>query len=147
MTEIRLSRPGDMADILALESLCFRPPWTERSLGGEMEDPDGLMLTAERNGRFAGFCVMHRAGDQAELYQIAVCPEERRTGTALALLRSAEEWARADGMGDAFLEVRASNAPAVGLYEKAGWRRLGRRKNYYVDPAEDALLYGKELDL
>ncbi|MBR6951259.1 MAG: ribosomal protein S18-alanine N-acetyltransferase [Oscillospiraceae bacterium] len=143
--EIRPARPEDLAGILTLERACFRPPWTERSLSEEMNDPDGLTLAALRGGRLAGFCMMHRAGDQAELYQIAVCPEERRAGVALELLRSAETAAGGRGMGEAFLEVRASNAPAVGLYEKAGWRRLGTRRNYYVDPVEDALLYGKEL--
>ena len=147
MTElkIRAADAADMEDILALEELCFRPPWTAASLAAEREDPDGLLLAASRGGRFAGFCLMHRAGDQAELYQIAVRPEERRNGTALALLRRAEAWARENGMTEAFLEVRASNAPAAGLYGKAGWRRLGVRKNYYVEPAEDAVLCGKEL--
>ena len=145
MTEIRPSRREDLEDILALEEACFHPPWTERSLVAEMEDPDGCMLTAERCGRFAGFCMMHRAGDQAELYQIAVRPSERRDGTGYELLRTAETWAGESGLTEAFLEVRASNDAAIGLYEKAGWRRLGRRKYYYDDPAEDAILYGKEL--
>ncbi len=143
--EIRASRPEDLADILALEQISFRPPWTERSLLEEIMDPDGMMFTAVRGGRFAGFCMMHRAGDQAELYQIAVCPEDRRTGTALRLLRAAEAEAKKRGMTEAFLEVRASNAPAIGLYENAGWRRVGRRGNYYVDSVEDAILCGKEL--
>ena len=146
MTEIRTSCPGDMEDILALEEDCFRPPWTERSLTGELADPEGLMLTAENGGRFAGFCMIHRAGDQAELYQIAVRPEERRSGVATELMLVAESWARNGGMTGMFLEVRASNAAAAGLYEKVGWRRIGLRKRYYVDPAEDALLYGKELN-
>ena len=143
--EIRESLPGDIREILELERICFHPPWTESSLVLEMKDPDGRMLTAVSGGRLAGFCMMHRAGDQAELYQIAVRPECRRNGAALELLRAAEAWAGESGLSEGFLEVRASNAPAIGLYEKAGWRRLGTRKQYYTDPVEDALLYGKEL--
>ena len=147
MTEltIREARMGDLDDVLALEQDCFHPPWRESSLISEIGDTDGLVLTAERGGRFVGFCMLHRAGDQAELYQIAVCPGARRNGTALELLREAERRILAAGMKEAFLEVRASNAPAMGLYEKAGWHRLGMRKNYYTDPVEDAVLYGKEL--
>ena len=143
--EIRESRTGDIREILELERICFHPPWTESSLILEMKDPDGRMLTAVSGGCLIGFCMMHRAGDQAELYQIAVRPDSRRNGAASELLRAAEAWARGEGLTEGFLEVRASNAPAIGLYEKAGWHRLGMRKDYYVDPAEDALLYGKEL--
>ena len=143
--EIRESLPGDIREILELERICFHPPWSESSLILEMKDPDGRMLTAVSGGCLIGFSMMHRAGDQAELYQIAVCPGARRNGAAMELLRAAEAWARGEGLTEGFLEVRASNAPAIGLYEKAGWHRLGMRKDYYVDPAEDALLYGKEL--
>ena len=147
MTELKIRKalPGDIDGISALEDACFRPPWTERALTAEMKDPDGLMLIAEIGGRFSGFCMLHRAGDQAELYQIAVCHEARRRGVARELLRSAEEHVSRRGISEAFLEVRVSNAAAIGLYENAGWRAIGRRKDYYVEPVEDALLYGKEL--
>lgn len=145
MSTVRAARPADLPELSELERLCFSPPWSEAMLLEEISSPEALALLAEEGNRVIGFAVFHLAGDQAELYQIASCPAHRRRGTARELLRAGEKWAVENECGELFLEVRASNAPAAALYESAGFATIGRRRSYYSEPVEDALLYRKIL--
>lgn len=113
----------------------------------ELDSPDARVTVWEREGRVLAYAVLHRAGDQAELYRIAADPSCRRQGIGRLLMARCDADAVALDCGSIYLEVRRSNAPAIALYESSGYQGLGCRKNYYDTPVEDALLYVKELTL
>ena len=139
MIEIQEMTAADVADIAALERLCFSAPWSENSIAEELETGFSLWLVARLDGAFAGYV-------GAQLVPLAVVPELRRRGTAQALLQALQERLAARGIGSLTLEVRASNLPAQRLYTAAGFACIGRRPNYYLAPREDALILRKELD-
>ncbi|MBY0423534.1 MAG: GNAT family N-acetyltransferase, partial [Parvularculaceae bacterium] len=91
-----------------------------------------------------GFALWRSLGDEAEILSIAVAPEHRRRGMAAALLDEVAISATSEGMRAIFLEVAANNAPARGLYERAGFYRVGLRRKYYRNGA-DALVLRKDL--
>ena len=130
MIEIQEMTAADVADIAALERLCFSAPWSENSIAEELETGFSLWLVPP----------------EADMMNLAVVPELRRRGTAQALLQALQERLAARGIGSLTLEVRASNLPAQRLYTAAGFACIGRRPNYYLAPREDALILRKELD-
>jgi len=134
-----------MPQIVKIEQECISPPWTECSLAGELGSPDAFFAAAAENGEPVGFCIAKIAGDEAELYQIAVTASARRRGTALALMEAMFEWLSGRSISRVFLEVRKSNAPAIALYERCGFTELCERKNYYTAPVEDALILVRDV--
>ena len=121
-----------LAGVAALEKLCFAVPWTEAMLAEELYNPAASFIVAEGP---AGQVVL----DEGYIDNVAVRPDCRRQGIGDRLL---EVFCRFGQAHLAFLtlEVRPSNAAAVALYEKHGFQEAGRRKDYYTDPTEDALL-------
>ena len=140
MIKIETARLEHLDDILKIENLCFSPSWTEGQLLSEMESEYGIVFAAFESDELCAFSVMHLAGDQAELYQIATLPEERGKGIANMLMEKGNIWAKEQNAESIFLEVRVSNAPAIALYEKHGFENLGIRKKYYTNPVEDAMI-------
>lgn len=152
MIVTRVARPTDLPALMLLENSSFSPPWTESMFLEELNSADACVLAAELAAEEAaqlpqlvGFAVFHLAGDQTELYQIVCAADLRRRGVARLLLQEGEKWMRSRESSEVFLEVRASNGPAIALYESQGFTLLGRRKQYYSSPVEDALLYEKTL--
>jgi ribosomal-protein-alanine acetyltransferase len=92
-----------------------------------------------------GFCIVRCLSGEAELYQIAVREDMRRRGIADRLMDAAEKYCRAHKVSSIYLEVRKSNAPAIRLYKKRGFKNEGRRKNYYSSPVEDAVVMSRAL--
>jgi ribosomal-protein-alanine N-acetyltransferase len=92
----------------------------------------------------AGYAAFRHAAGEAELLRLAVLPEERRRGIARALVAEGIERLLAAGVQVCFLEVRADNGPAIALYERLGFARIGRRRGYYRD-GSDALRFALEL--
>ena len=100
----------------------------------------GKITAAVQDGAVLGYIVFSAVLDEGSVDDIAVAPAHRRRGVADALLRDAAQRARENGLREIWLEVRASNAPAAALYEKHGFAEVGRRRNYYEKPREDAIL-------
>jgi ribosomal-protein-alanine N-acetyltransferase len=144
---IRPAREADVPQILAIERVSFSTPWTESTFRGLLERPDAEVLAAEANGRVVGYAAWWVVVDQAELGNIAVAPEWRRLGVGTRLLESVIERVRERGVRELFLEVRVSNTGAQELYQRHGFREVGRRRSYYVAPVEDALVMCKLLDV
>ena len=129
-----------LAGVAALEKLCFAVPWTEAMLAEELYNPAASFIVAEGPaGQVLGYAGLHVVLDEGYIDNVAVRPECRRQGIGDRLL---EVFCRFGQAHLAFLtlEVRPSNAAAVALYEKHGFQEAGRRKDYYTDPTEDALL-------
>ncbi len=95
---------------------------------------------AVEDGAVAGYAVLSSVLDEGSLDNIAVSPAYRRRGIADALLGDILRQAREQALASVTLEVRASNAPAIALYRKHGFAEVGRRRNYYEKPREDAIL-------
>lgn len=123
-----------------LEQRCFSVPWTEAQLRAQLPDDRHVFLVAERGGEVLGYVGLMHVLDEGYISNVAVSPDCRRQGIGAALI--AELTRRAGRLELSFLtlEARASNAPAIRLYEKMGFRQVGRRKRYYQRPEEDAVL-------
>ena len=125
--------------------------WTEQQYSDLFatrgEPPARLALVAEEAGSFAlsGFLVARHMPPEWELENIVVAPAVRRIGIGKQLMDALLFQAQETNSDAIFLEVRESNAAARRLYEKLGLRENGRRKAYYSNPTEDAVLYSKTL--
>ena len=139
--EIRKVKENDIPMIALLEREIFSVPWSEQSFLSERSSPDSLFYLGEEEGALVGFCILHRFGEEGEIYNIAVSPYARGKGYGDRLLRYVLEKGEGLGTQSVFLEVRESNFPARKLYEKNGFVPVGRRKLYYDAPTEDAVLY------
>ena len=133
-----------MSAVAALEKICFSDPWSENSVSSELKNKLSLWLVAEENGTVAGYIGSQTCGEESDVMNVAVHPDFRRRGIAEALVNALVAELKAIGSHCLTLEVRASNVPAIALYEKMGFSEIGRRKNYYRNPREDALILRKE---
>ena len=140
MPRVKRIAPEETAILTAvgeLEMQIFSDAWSLRSIQDAVESPCMTLYAAlSETDELMGYLFFMQVLDEAEVANIAVSPDFRRNGVASCLLDTALENVEAD----IFLEVRASNAPAIALYEKYGFRQYGVRRNYYESPREDALL-------
>lgn len=125
--------------VAALEQACFADPWSEQSLAEELHNPCAAFLVAEQAGRVVGYLGCHHVAGEGYITNVAVAPACRRQGIARQLLTYAvSTWGH---LSRITLEVRVSNAPAIALYEGAGFVRDGIRPRFYSHPTEDAAIY------
>ena len=133
-----------VAQIAELEKICFSDPWSERSIASELENKLAYWLVAMEGERVAGYIGSQTVMDETDMMNVAVHPDFRRLGIAEALVNGLVKQLQAMGSRCLTLDVRSSNIPAISLYEKLGFSEIGRRKNYYRNPREDALILRKE---
>ena len=133
-------------EVAELERICFSTPWSRNMLAEELDNYLSAFLVAlDDNDKVAGYAGLQAVLDEGYINNVAVDPRFRRQGVAGQLV---EAFLRFGAARLAFLtlEVRASNAPAIALYEKYGFTQAGRRRDYYDDPKEDALLMTLRFD-
>lgn len=130
-------------DLADLESTAFSRPWSYDALAEELQNPLAVFLVAEDVDAESavGYLGMHHILDEGFIANLAVHPAYRRQGIARSLLREAQEYAEAHDLARLTLEVRASNVPAIALYEGMGFTRDGIRPGFYDSPKEDAAIY------
>ena len=136
-----------VSQVAQLEAICFSDPWSEKSVASELTNKLALWLVAVEDDRVAGYIGSQTVLDETDMMNVAVHPDFRRQGVGEALIIQLVEYLKAMGSHCLTLEVRASNAPAIHLYEKLGFCEIGRRKNYYRNPREDALILRKEWEV
>ena len=136
-----------VAQIAQLEKICFSDPWSEKSVASELDNKLAFWLVAAEGDTVAGYIGSQTVIDETDMMNVAVHPDFRRKGIAEALVNTLVENLKKMGSRCLTLEVRASNAPAIALYEKLGFAEIGRRKNYYRNPREDALILRKEWEI
>jgi len=137
--EIRRLSYADLPHVIAIERRAFPTPWSLAMFVLELSKPSGICLAAVREGRLVGYLVCSRYDTVWHLMNVAVDERLRRNGIATALIDRLFELA--DGDGEQYtLEVRASNDGAIALYERFGFKPAGRRRGYYHDNREDALI-------
>lgn len=144
-----IQRMGEehVAQVAHLESICFDDPWSERSVAGELTNELSFWLVWVESGNVLGYVGSQTVLGETDMMNIAVAPEARRRGIARKLILSLVQSLKEQGSHCLTLEVRASNAPAIALYTSLGFAEIGRRKNYYRNPKEDALILRKEWPL
>ncbi len=129
---------SDLPQVIAIERRAFPTPWSLAMFVLELSKPSSICLAVIENGAIAGYLICSRYADVWHLMNIAVDPVAQRRGHGRALL---EELLERAGHDEAYtLEVRTSNAPAISLYERFGFRSAGTRPRYYHDTGEDAMI-------
>lgn len=141
LTEMKAEHVPQVAQ---LEKICFADPWSEMSIAHELESIWSYWLVAVDGNTVAGYIGSQSSIDESDIMNVAVHPDYRRQGIAESLINKLVCDLKTRGSHALMLEVRASNAPAIALYEKLGFSQVGCRKNYYRNPKEDALILRKE---
>ena len=144
MIEIIPMNESHVAAVAELEKQNFSEPWPEIAVRSELTNQLALWLVAVEDGVVVGYVGSQTVLQEADMMNIAVGEGFRRRGIARMLV---EELIRRLDAYQLTLEVRASNAPAIALYESLGFNQVGLRKNYYHKPKEDALILRKEWKL
>jgi ribosomal-protein-alanine N-acetyltransferase len=141
---LRHAALADIEQVAELELTCFTSdPWPRQSFESFIDRAGVTFIVADDPGREAGivgYAVLIQVADEAELLNLAVAGDARRSGIGSSLLQSLLEAAARDGIRTVYLEVRESNAAARGLYAAHGFAEVGRRRGYYQRPTEDALI-------
>lgn len=140
---IRAPEPDDAARLVAIERACFTDPWPLRSFEDLCRADAADCAVAEVEGEVVGYWVGRRIDDEAELANLAVAPERKGEGIGRRLLYDFLDAVGGRERTIAFLEVRASNEPALRLYQAFGFQALDRRKGYYSRPVEDAIVMAR----
>ena len=141
MIEIVRMNESHISAVAELERQNFSDPWPDIAVRGELTNKLALWLVALEDGEVVGYVGSQTVLQEADMMNIAVADSHRRRGIAKMLV---EELIRQLDAYQLTLEVRASNAPAIALYEALGFQQVGLRKNYYRKPKEDALILRKE---
>lgn len=142
-------RPASLADVSALaelERVCFSDPWTEKGIRETIQYETARAFVAQVSDRVVGYVMARISGEEGEILDLAVLPEERRRGIGRRLIAAVWNALQSEGVRELFLEVRESNLPAIELYRAHGFRPVGLRPRYYRNPPEDALVLRVALD-
>ncbi|RMG42406.1 MAG: ribosomal-protein-alanine N-acetyltransferase, partial [Candidatus Dadabacteria bacterium] len=131
---------SSLPDISRIEKVCEPNPWSQALLKREFFKPLSLYYGARQQGVLAGYLLAHVVADEAHVLKVGVLPQFRRRGIASGLLQYVTVDFYDRGVRWVTLEVRESNKPARSLYDSLGFYEVGRRKGYYVDNGEDALV-------
>lgn len=131
---------ADIPSILNLEKQINSAPWSEQAFRNELGHPHGVFKVAKLDNKIIGYGGVWLVIDEAHITTVAVAEEFRKRGIGKEIVRQLLEEARQRGMTCSTLEVRASNTPAIKLYENLGFKTIATRKGYYPDNKEDALV-------
>ena len=167
--EIRKMRTDDLEEVMVIERVAFKHPWSTELFRRELdhdwstilvaveplsgapepraaEGPGaGRRAAASMQERIVGFLIYWLVHDEVHVLNVASAPEQRRNGIARLLMEETEKRAHLANAALMTLEVRRSNTAAIELYRQFDFRAVGVRPNYYVDEGEDAIVMVKEL--
>ena len=143
--QIRDARRDDLPELEYLESKCFSLPWTLEQIESQLPDDQHIFLVADDGSKIIGYVGMMYVLDEGYISNVAVAPDARRCGVGSSLIDELLSLAAELSLAFVTLEVRESNAPAISLYERKGFQKIGRRNKYYDLPTEDAILMTKFL--
>lgn len=128
-------------DVHKIENACFSNPWSREDLAKQLELETSHFLVADIDGKAVGYMGLQIFSGEGYVTNVAVLPEFRGKGIALALINEQLK----NKMNFITLEVRESNAPAINLYQKAGFENVGARPKFYSNPTENAIIMTKYL--
>ena len=142
---LRAAREADVDSVLTIEQASFADPWSRSAFMELLDDPRVAFLIADAGGAVHGYVVAWFVLDEGEIGNLAVHAEARRQGVGARLLDGAIAAVRTARVDALYLEVRDSNAAARALYASRGFTEVGRRREYYRRPKEDALVLRLEV--
>ncbi len=142
---VRRMRAEDLPSVITIEATAYTVPWSEATFRGLLQRADADLVVAELDGALVGYACSWFVVDQGELGNVAVAEGWRNHGVGTRLIESVIERALERGAREVFLEVRPSNISAQRLYGRFGFREVARRRNYYTDPPEDAVVMRRSL--
>ena len=146
-TQVRIvpMNADHLDEVAELERICFAAPWSRNMLAEELDNALSAFLVAlDGDGKVVGYAGLQVILDEGYITNVAVRPEWRRRGVAGKLLQVFLDFAQANRLAFLTLEVRESNYGAIALYGSRGFRSVGRRRNYYEHPREDAVIMTRE---
>lgn len=149
MSEEPILRPmttEDIDDIMELEHKCFSVPWTRSMFEDELLNRNACYIVAELSGKVCGYAGLWKILDEGHITNVAVHPDFRRSGYGRLLVDTLISSSKVRGISAFTLEVRVSNAAAISLYESFNFKTVGKRKKYYPDNQEDALIMWRHLN-
>lgn len=129
------------AVLTVMQSVYEQSPWTLEQIASSMTSQDEDYYLAYEGQELVGFLAVQTVLDEMEILQIAVRADFQRLGIASQLMAAVMDWD-----GDIFLEVRESNSAAQALYTRQHFTKIGKRKDYYRNPVEDAVIMKRERD-
>ncbi|UCB52320.1 MAG: ribosomal protein S18-alanine N-acetyltransferase [Candidatus Zixiibacteriota bacterium] len=135
----------DIEEIARLEKLCFSDPWAKQNFQEELKHRFSVPLVVKSGQTVLGYMCLWHIEDQMEIANFAVSPDFRGRGIGKKMMEKVLWEAEERGCTNLILSVRESNLPAIGLYTDHGFEEVHRRRGYYRDPAEDAIIMVKKL--
>jgi [ribosomal protein S18]-alanine N-acetyltransferase len=144
--ELRTMGAADVAAVVAIERASYSVPWSETTFRGLLRRGDSELVVATADDVIIGYAVLWCVLDQAELGNVAVTAGWRGRGIGERLVEEMIRRGDRRGVREIFLEVRPSNPVARRLYERLGFAMVGRRRNYYQEPVEDALVLRRPVE-
>ncbi|MBP2651132.1 MAG: ribosomal-protein-alanine acetyltransferase [Firmicutes bacterium] len=142
---VRLMKAADIDAVTAVENASFLTPWSRAAFEAEISDNDlAHYLVIEFSNQVVAYAGFWMILDEAHVTNVAVLPQHRQQGLGKVLLATLLEHAKELGANAMTLEVRLSNTIARKMYEQAGFVERGRRRQYYTDTQEDALIMWKD---
>ena len=145
--KIRPMLPEDLDEVTAIENGCFTDPWSRQSFADSLEQKNAdLLVVEEEKGHVAGYCCIYRVMDEGEIVNVAVSPEYRKQGYGVEMVGRLIRQSGEAGVRRFFLEVRESNIAGQKLYERLGFAACGKRRGFYEQPKEDAVLMSLQTD-
>ena len=146
MKDVIINRLTDaeLDAVAELETLCFPEPWSANALQ-LLTSPDAVGFVCREEGRAVSYGGMLYTPFEGQITNIAVAPDKRRCGYGRSIVDALIRDAKARDLEQIALEVRASNEAAIALYNSLGFFEAGKRKHFYKNPAEDALVMLKPL--
>lgn len=140
--ETRRMTPAELDAVQKIDEECFSVPWSRAELEKDLtKNPAARYIVLTEDGEVAAYAGAWMVLDEGQIMNVAVRKDKRRLGYGRRVLSALIQYGANLGMRFFTLEVRASNAPAISMYEQMGFVKVGRRKGYYQDNKEDALLY------
>ena len=129
--------------VCKIEEACFAHPWSRQSVESELANENSVFIVAVEGEKVIGYIGMSVVIDEGYIFNVAVNADFRRKGVGTALIRELVTYGKKNNLCFITLEVRESNQAAISLYSDFGFIKVGERKNYYSDPAENAILMTK----
>ena len=138
--DFRRAIPYDAFGIAEMEEAIFPDPWDYRSVVDLISTEGAMCFTATVDGKVVAYVIGRLIAPEGEIYRVAVRDEYRQRGIAYRLLDYAVKTSRGKGLESLFIEVRSENLPAIKLYRAYGFEEVGRRRGYYRNPTDDAIV-------
>ena len=145
MRELIIAGREHISDIARLEAQTFSDPWSEKALELFFDSPTSFCAACTLDGHLASYCTVVTVLDEAQIINVATANEFKKQGCADSVIALVIDEAITRGLVSISLEVRESNVAAIRLYEKHGFCNMGKRRGFYKNPREDALVMIKNL--